>query len=162
MVALPARGHALTTEATTGFIYALVGPNGIRYIGRTNRDPHRRYLEHKQWADGARDGRARGWKIAWNYVNVHNWWASLDEDPELVILEEPPLEMIESREQEVIAAYRADGHDLTNRQALMVAILGTDPQAPPASPESDRIILAEIRSGKPFSEARPPMPGFDD
>lgn len=44
----------------------------------------------------------------------------------------------------------------------MVTILGTDPQAPPASPESDRIILAEIRSGKPYSEARPPLAGFDD
>ena len=150
----------MTRETTTGFIYALVGPNGIRYIGRTNRDPGQRYREHKESADAAREGRARGWKIAWNYVNVHNWWASLDEDPEMVILEEPPLEVLDSREEQIIAEYAAAGHPLTNRAPLMVGVLG--PEVPRDDPALDRIILAEIRSGKPYHEARPPMPGFDE
>jgi hypothetical protein len=93
-------------------------------------------------------------------VNVHNWWASLEEDPELVILEEPPLEMIEFREDGLIAEYTAARNPLTNRDALKVSITG--PNVRHESAALDRIILAEIRSGKPYREARPPMPGFDD
>ncbi len=150
----------MTRETTTGFIYALVGPNGIRYIGRTTRDPQRRYQEHREWADATREGRARGWRIAWNSVNVRNWWASLEEDPEMVILEEPPLEALEAREEQIIAEYMAAGHPLTNRAPLGMRIMG--PEFPRDDPALDRIILAEIRSGKPYREARPPMPGFDE
>ncbi len=150
----------MTRETATGFIYALVGPNGIRYIGRTDRDPHQRYLEHRRWADAARNGRARGLKIAWNYVNVHNWWASLDEDPELVVLEEPTLETIQSREDEIIAAYVAAGHPLTNNEAATHAYSYALFSA--NKTDADRVVLAEIRSGKPYREARPPLPGFDE
>lgn len=94
----------MTTESATGFVYALVGPNGIRYIGRAI-DPRRRYSQHKRAAAETRESRARGHRIAWNYVDVYNWWASLEEDPEMVILDEAPFDVLESREQEIIAAY---------------------------------------------------------
>ena len=153
-------GPVVTGATGTGFIYALVGPNGIRYIGRTDRDPHQRYLEHRRWADAARRGRARGLKTAWNYVNVHNWWASLDEDPELVVLEEPTLATIQSREEEIIADYVAAGHPLTNTEAAThaysMALFSTD------RTDANRVVLAEIRSGTPYREAKPPLPGFDD
>ncbi len=152
--------RAITRQSKTGFIYALVGPNGIRYIGRTDRDPQQRYLEHKRWADAARNGRARGLKVAWNYVNVHNWWASLDEDPELVVLEEPTLETIQAREEDIIAAYVRAGHPLTNNEApthaYSIALFSTD------RTDADRVVLTEIRSGTPYRDARPPMPGFDE
>ena len=49
-----------------GYIFALVGPNGIRCIGRTDRDPRRRYKEHKRRANEARECRAWGLRVAWN------------------------------------------------------------------------------------------------
>jgi hypothetical protein len=149
----------MTGEATTGFIYALVGPNGIRYIGRA-KNARKRYSEHKRAAKDARAGRARGLRIAWNYPSVENWWASLEEDPEMVILEEPSVEALASREAEIIAEYLAAGHPLTNRSPPIVMIIG--PKVPRDDPDLDRIILTEIRSGKPFREARPPLAGFDD
>jgi len=149
----------MTEKAATGFIYALVGPNGIRYIGQA-KNARRRYSQHKRAAQDAREGRARGQRIVWNYVSVENWWASLEEDPEMVILEEPPVEALASREAEIIAEYMAAGHPLANRSPLMVRIIG--PEVPRDDPDLDRIILAEIRSGKPFREARPPLASFDD
>jgi hypothetical protein len=144
----------------TGYIYALAGPNGIRYIGRTLRAPGQRYSQHKRKANEARDGRARGWRISWNYVSVYNWWASLEEDPEMVILEEPPAEELEGREQTLLDEYAAAGHPLTNRDPAVVNILG--PQIERNAEELDRIILAEIRSGKPNQDKKPPLAGFDD
>jgi hypothetical protein len=149
----------VTTESATGFIYALVGPNGIRYIGQAT-NARRRFSQHKRDAKEARVGRSRGQRIAWNYVSVQNWWASLEEDPEMVILEEPPVEALASREAEIIAEYMAAGHPLTNRAPLVTVIIG--PDAPRDDPALDRIILAEIRSGKPYLEAKPPLAGFDD
>jgi hypothetical protein len=150
----------MTETAATGFIYALVGPSGIRYIGRTDRDPYQRYREHRRWADAARKGRARGLELAWNYVSVDNWWASLEEDPELVVLEEPTLATIQSRHEDIIAAYIAAGHPLTNTEAAThaysAALFSTDRS------HANRVVLAEIRSGTPYREARPPLPGFDD
>ncbi len=109
----------MTDKPATGSIYALVGPNGIRYIGQA-KNARRRYSQHKRAAQEAREGRARGQRIAWNDVSVENWWASLEEDPEMVILEEPPVEALASREAETIAEYMAAGHPLTNRSPLMV------------------------------------------
>jgi hypothetical protein len=93
-------------------------------------------------------------------VNVHNWWASLDEDPELVVLDEPTLETIQAREEEIIAAYVAAGHPLTNAEAPTHAYSIALFSAPRT--DADRVVLAEIRSGPPSRDARPPMPGFDD
>lgn len=66
----------------------------------------------------------------------------------MVILEETPVEALASRQAEIMVEYMAAGHPLANRSPLMVRIIG--PEVPRDDPDLDRIILAEIRYGKPF------------
>lgn len=150
----------MTDAPTTGYIYALAGPNGIRYIGRTLRDPRQRYGQHRRKADAARDGRARGWLTSWNYVSVANWWASLETEPSMIILEKVPTDELEAREQAVLDEYAAAGHPLANRDPPGVDIAG--PQIARNAEDLDRVILTEIRSGTPNQDKRPPLAGFDD
>lgn len=89
---------------STGFIYGLVGPDGLRYVGQTRRRLRDRYRAHERDME-------RG-----SQLRVHRWWRKLEKGPEIVVLEECEAERLDEREIAWISELRASGHRLCNHK----------------------------------------------
>src|ERR1035437_8118777 len=87
------------------FIYALIHPETkeIRYVGKTQGPLSFRYKRHTQ--DSKR-----------GESHVYRWWRSLGDDitPEMIILEENPLDNLSDAEKRWILKGKAEGWRLTN------------------------------------------------
>ena len=83
------------------YIYALIGPDGVRYIGQT-RNTRQRLADH---LGAVRKGGASP---------VAAWISSLPSPPAIMVLESVPASQSNTRERAVIAQHRAAGVDLLN------------------------------------------------
>jgi hypothetical protein len=92
----------------TGFIYALAGTDGIRYVGKTEQTAARprqslarRYNQHRYSARGGA-------------IRVYKWWRSQSAEPRMIVLEVCDAADVAERECAWIRFYRLAGARLTN------------------------------------------------